>query len=124
MQQNSPGQVVLLKGLPGMTEQRSERLLSRSYSLSRIELVMPSSSGHRSNKSNSPSDTSIVGATVKLRNLTPTTATSSFMVRLETVSDAMRLVRKWHRQPWESTGRLQSREEKHADLDYEEVSRG
>lgn len=104
MQKRSPGRVVMLKGLPAhITPERLERILHRSYDLATDKIQWQPKLRPSSAPWDKKQGTRTLGAVVQLRNLTPVEATASFLVRLETVSDAMRLVRKWHRNPWEGT---------------------
>jgi hypothetical protein len=88
-QRQSPGRVVLLRGLPQMQQAYYiERLLSRHYSLARDTVPWTHVDGI----------TRDLGPVVKLVDIMGRSLfNSSFLVRLATVSDAVMLVRRWHR---------------------------
>lgn len=102
-QKESPGRVVLLKGLPShLTEARLTRILRSTYLLA-DDYTHTAKANNANVRSNQEQE---MPSVIRIRNLTPVESTSSFLVRLRTVSDAMRLVRKWHRAKWDHSSGL------------------
>jgi len=89
LQKQSPGRVVLLRGLPArMNTPLLTRVLSRRYQLAQDAVPWVNAAGHSTE----------YGPVVKLVELAIAHHhfTSSFFVRLASVTDATSLVRKWH----------------------------
>jgi hypothetical protein len=93
MQQQSPGRVVMIKGLPSsFTRQRVEKILSRSYALATETKTYIDEEG---NKVPMPAVFEIKDISGQGENYA-----TNFLVQLQTVSSAMTLVRRWHRSVW------------------------
>lgn len=114
MQRLSPGRVVCLRGLPPhVTPQRLERVLGLNYRLSAPGEV-DAGDGSRNSKGSKrgkgkklestqtrPSyDARTYGPVERIPVYSPEQLSDTYLVRLETVSEAMRLVRRWHRSVW------------------------
>lgn len=86
LQRQSPGRIVLIKGLPGhFTPGRLFKILNRSYQLVKEPV----------NRVDEYGKEQAIGPVFKLRD--GQTNFSSFLVRFQTVSSAMMLIRRWHR---------------------------
>lgn len=115
LQSQSPGRVVLIQGLPrAMDADRLFRILSRDYQLApdRIEIDLQRYNVEETEASMEGQRPSTVGAIVKLQEADDSPYFSTFFVRLQSVSDAMRLVRGWHRSVWNHRRRLAQDQER------------
>lgn len=109
LQCQSPGRVVLIQGLPrAMDADRLYRILMRDYQLApdRIEIDLQKYNAEETEASMEERGPSTVGAIVKLQEADEFPYFSTFFIRLQSVSDAMRLVRGWHRSVWNHRRRI------------------
>ncbi|MCO5565623.1 hypothetical protein L7F22_019297 [Adiantum nelumboides] len=98
-QKQSPGRVVLLKGLPYHLEaDRLLRIIRPTYPLADdFEQIRRERSKNQEHS---------LLPVIKIRHVTPVESTSSFLVRFRTVSDALRFVRRWHKSSWDNSSGL------------------
>lgn len=107
-QRESPGRVVLLKGLPyHVTVERLTRMLRPSYQLANDVADTPKTASVdiRSEKDRN------LHAVIRVGRATRDEFTSSFLVKLQTVSDTMRLVRNWHKSRWDRSSGAERKKE-------------
>lgn len=91
VQRQALGRVVRIRGLPyHISAERLEKILGRYYQLAPDTVQWSDQRGTVHH----------LGAIVKLHDVYDQPMASSFLVRLQTVSDAMMLVRRWHRAAW------------------------
>jgi hypothetical protein len=95
MQQQSPGRIVMIKGLPThFSRARVEKILSRSYALATETKTFTDDQGEKV----------VIPPVFEIKDITGLgeNYATNFLVQLQTVSSAMMLVRRWHRSVWRS----------------------